>query len=98
MGKLKGAESHIEKAKEELTALNAEIPKPDDPKQTQFGRALARQEARRERDRPTNVEKSPIVKKNIAIANSGFGVSADEVMRDFGGSVQIAGDEQGSFL
>lgn len=96
-GKHEGAESHIEKAKEELTALNAEIPKPDDPKQTQFGRALARQEARRERDRPTNVEKSPIVKKNIAIANSGFGVSADEVMRDFGGSVQIAGDEQGSF-
>ncbi len=96
-GKLEGAESHIEKAKEELTELNAEIPKPDDPKQTQFGRALERQEARRERDRPRNVERSPIVKKNITIADSGFGVSADEVMRDFGGSVQIAGDEQGSF-
>lgn len=96
-GKLEGAESHIEKAKQELTELNAEIPKPDDPKQTQFGRALARQEARRERDRPRNVERSPIVKKNIAIADSGFGISADEVMRDFGGSVQIAGDEQGSY-
>ena len=96
-GKLEGAESHIEKAKQELTELNAEIPKPDDPKQSQFGRALARQEARRERDRPRNVERSPIVKKNIAIADSGFGITADEVMRDFGGSIQIAGDEQGSY-
>lgn len=96
-GKLEGAETHIEKAKEELNDLNAEIPEPDNPENTQIGRALARQQDRRERDRPPGVERSPIVTKNVVLQDSGFGITASEVMKDFGGSAGIAGDEQGSF-
>lgn len=98
-GKVEGTEKEIEKAKEELTALGASIPDPDDPLATQYGRALAQQEARRERDRPRGgAEKSRAMgSANVQIADSGFGVSASEVMRDFGGQTAIAGDEQGSF-
>ncbi len=92
-----GAESHIDKAKEELTQLNAEIPIPENPEDTQIGRALARQNERRERDRPQGVEKSPIVKSKVTFKDSGFGISADEVMRNFGGQNPIAGDDQGSY-
>ena len=98
-GKVEGTEKEIEKAKQELTALGASIPTPDDPLATQYGRALAQQEARRERDRPRGgAEKSRAMgSANVQIADSGFGVSASEVMRDFGGQTAIAGDEQGSF-
>ncbi len=98
-GKVEGTEKEIEKAKQELTALGASIPKPDDPLATQHGRALAQQEARRERDRPRGgVEKSRAMgNMGLQIADSGFGVSASEVMRNFGGQTAIAGDEQGSF-
>lgn len=98
-GKVEGTEKEIEKAKQELTALGASIPKADDPLATQYGRALAQQEARRERDRPRGgAEKSRAMGSvGIQIADSGFGVSASEVMRDFGGQTAIAGDEQGSF-
>jgi tetratricopeptide (TPR) repeat protein len=92
-----GAESHIDKAKDELTQLNAEIPIPENPEDTQIGRALARQNERRERDRPQGVEKSPIVKSKVTFKDSGFGISADEVMRNFGGQTSIAGDDQGSY-
>jgi tetratricopeptide (TPR) repeat protein len=92
-----GAESHIDKAKDELTQLNAEIPIPENPEDTQIGRALARQNERRERDRPQGVEKSPIVKSKVTFKDSGFGISADEVMRNFGGQTTIAGDDQGSY-
>ncbi len=96
-GNIDGAESHIDKAKDELTQLNAEIPIPENPEDTQIGRALARQNERRERDRPQGVEKSPIVKSKVAFEDSGFGISADEVMRNFGGQNPIAGDDQGSY-
>ena len=98
-GKVEGTEKEIEKAKQELTALGASIPKPDDLLATQYGRALAQQEARRERDRPRGgAEKSRAMGSLEGhIVNSGFGVSASEVMRDFGGQTAIAGDEQGSF-
>lgn len=96
-GKLDSAQSQIEKAKEELNKLNASIPEPDNPEETQIGRAIARQEARRERDRPQGVEKSPAMKSNVTIEDSGFGVSADEVMRRFGGGTAIAGDDQGTY-
>ncbi len=96
-GSIDAAKSHIEKAKEELTELNASIPKPENPEDTQIGRALKRQQERRERDRPQGVEKSPIVKSKVAVEDSGFGISADEVMRKFGGEAPIAGDEQGSY-
>lgn len=98
-GKVEGTEKEIEKAKQELTALGASIPAPDDPLATQYGRALAQQEARRERDRPRGgTERSRAMgEAGLQIADSGFGVSASEVMRNFGGQTTIAGDEQGSF-
>ena len=98
-GKVEGAEKEIEKAKEELTDLKASIPEADDPLATQYGRALARQEATRERDRPRGgVERSRAMGNvDLQIADSGFGVSASEVMRNFGGQGGIAGDDQGSY-
>ncbi|MCE2414798.1 tetratricopeptide repeat protein [Candidatus Poribacteria bacterium] len=98
-GKVEGAEEEIEKAKQELTDLNARIPEPDDPLATQLGRAYAQQEARRERDRPRGgVEKSRAMGNvGLQIADSGFGVSASEVMRNFGGQGGIAGDDQGTY-
>ena len=98
-GKVEGTETEIEKAKQELTALNASIPEPDDPLATQYGRALAQQEATRERDRPRGgVERSRAMGNvDLQVADSGFGISAAEVMRNFGGQGGIAGDEQGSY-
>ena len=96
-GKVEGTEEEIEKAKQELTALKASIPEPDDPLATQYGRALAQQEATRERDRPRGgVERSRAMGNiDLQVADSGFGISAPEVMRNFGGQGGIAGDEQG---
>ena len=98
-GKIEGTEKEIEKAREELTALNASIPEPDDPLATQYGRALAQLEATRERDRPRGgVKRSRAMgNMNLQVVDSGFGVSGTEVMRDFGGQGGIAGDEQGSY-
>ena len=99
-GKVEGAEDAVEKAKQELKDLNATIPEPDDPLATQQGRALAQFEARRERDRPRGgVERSPAMgNPNVEIADSGFGISAADVMRNApGGQGGIAGDDQGSY-
>ena len=98
-GKVEGTEEEIEKAKQELTDLNASIPEPDDPLATQYGRALAQQEATRERDRPRGgVERSRAMGNvDVQVADSGFGVSASEVMRNFGGQGGVSGDEQGSY-
>lgn len=99
-GKVEGTEKEIERAKQELTALNASIPEADNPLATQYGRALAQQEATRERDRPRGgVEKSRAMGNvNARAADSGFGISASEVMRNFGGQGGIAGDDQGSYF
>lgn len=102
-GKVEGAEETVEQAKKILRELNASIPEPDNPEATQYGREIAQQEAqraaRRERDRPRGtVEKSRAMgNPNAHIADSGFGISAGEVMRNFGGQGGIAGDEQGSY-
>ena len=98
-GKVEGAEETVEMAKQTLRELNASIPEPDDPLATQASRALARQEARRELDRPRgNVERSRAMgNPNVQVADSGFGISAGEVMRNFGGQGGIAGDDQGSY-
>ena len=98
-GKVEGAEDAVEKAKQELKDLNATIPEPDDPLATQQGRALAQFEARRERDRPRGgVERSPAMgSADITIPDSGFGISAADVMRNFGGQSGISGDDQGSY-
>ena len=98
-GKVEGAEESVEKAKQELKDFNATIPEPDDPLSTPEGRALAQFEARRERDRPRGgVERSPAMgNTNVEIPDSGFGISAADVMRNFGGQGGIAGDDQGSY-
>ena len=98
-GKVEGAEKEIEIAKGELTDLKASIPEPDDPLATQIGRAYAQRDARRERDRPRGgVERSPAMGNvGLQIADSGFGVSASEVMRNFGGQSGIVGDDQGTY-
>lgn len=96
-GKLDSAQSQIEKAKEELNKLNAAIPEPDNPEDTQIGRAMKRQEERRERDRPQGAEISPAMKSNVVVEDSGFGISAEEVMRSFGGGTPVAGDDQGTY-
>ena len=99
-GKVEGAEDAVEKAKQELKDLNATIPEPDNPLATQQGRALAQFEARRERDRPRGgVERSPAMgnANSLAIRDSGFGISAADVMQNFGGQGGIAGDDQGSY-
>ena len=98
-GKVEGAQESVEKAKQELRDFNATIPEPDDPLATQQGRALAQFEARRERDRPRGgVERSPAMgNTNVEIPDSGFGISAADVMRNFGGQGGIAGDDQGSY-
>ncbi len=97
-GNIDTAQSHIEKAKEELNDLDAEIPKPENPEETQIGRAMARQQERREMNRPRGgSEVSPTMKSKVVVEDSGFGISAEEVMRSFGGETAIAGDEQGTY-
>ena len=98
-GKVAGAEESVENAKQVLKDFNATIPEPDDPLATQQGRALAQFEARRERDRPRGgVERSPAMgNPNVQIPDSGFGISAADVMQNFGGQSGIAGDDQGSY-
>ena len=98
-GKVEGAEEAVEQAKQTLKDLNASIPEPDDPLATQLDRAYAQRDARRELDRPRGgVERSPAMGNvDLQIADSGFGVSASEVMRNFGGQGGIAGDDQGSY-
>lgn len=98
-GKVEGTEKEIEIAKQELTDLKARIPEPDDPLATEEGRRLAHLEATRERDRPRGgVERSRAMGNvGLQVADSGFGVSASEVMRNFGGQGGIAGDEQGTY-
>ena len=98
-GKVEGTEKEIEIAKQELTDLKARIPEPDDPLATQLDRAYAQRDARREMDRPRGgVERSRAMGNiDAQIADSGFGVSASEVMRNFGGQGGIAGDEQGTY-
>ncbi len=96
-GRLDDAQTQIEKAKTELAELNAEIPKPENPEDTQIGRAMIRQQERKERDRPRNVERSPVVKSKVVMADSGFGISAEEVMSSFGGGTAITTDSEGTY-
>ena len=94
------AQEQINKAKEELELMGASIPKPDDPLASQVGRREARQQARRERDRPRGgVGRSPAMGGTTPEEDSGFGVKASEIMQQFsgmqGGAIQS--DEQGTY-
>ena len=94
-GKVEGAGKQIQEAKRELQLMGASIPEPEDPLASQYGRRVARQEKRRELNRPRGgVERSRAMGRMDAIPDSGFGVSAQEVMRDFG-TIQL--DAQGTY-
>ncbi len=99
-GKDEAVQEQINKAKQELKLMGASIPKPDDPLASKVGRREAREQARRERDRPRGgAELSPAMGGNVPEEDSGFGVTAQEVMRQFsgmqGGAIQS--DEQGTY-
>ncbi len=93
-GKVEGTEEAIEDAKQELRLMGASIPKPDDPLATQYDRLMEQRRKRRERDRPRGgVELNPVM-VDYSAADSGFGISAEEVMKAFG-RIQI--DHQGTY-
>ena len=97
-GKLAGVEDQLSEAKKELTEIGASIPKPDDPLATPMGRAFDRQNKRREMDRPRGgVERSRAMGTTAQIPDSGFGISAQEVMRNFGGQRGVQADEDGTY-
>ena len=97
-GRLEGVEDQINEAKKELTEIGASIPKPDDPSATQMGRALERQRKRLERDRPRGgAEKSRAMGVTTLIPDSGFGISAQEVMKNFGAPRGIQADPDGTY-
>ena len=97
-GRLAGVEDQINEAKKELTEIGASIPKPDDPLATQIGRSVERQNKRREMDRPRGgVERSRAMGTTAQMPDSGFGISAQEVMRNFGGQRGVQADEDGTY-
>ena len=83
--KIKGTAETIAEAKQELRLMGASIPEPDPRFASQHDRALQRQKARRERDRPRGrIDLSPAMKDpDLAIA-SGFNVSPLELMNAVG--------------
>ena len=98
-GRIEGAEDQINEAKKELTDIGASIPKPDDPLATQMGRAVERQNRRREMDRPRGgAERSRAMGTTTTLMpDSGFGISAQEVMRNFGAQRGVQGDQDGTY-
>ena len=98
-GRIEGAEDQISEAKKELTQIGASIPKADDPLATQMGRAVERQNKRREMDRPRGgAERSRAMGGTSAqMPDSGFGISAQEVMRNFGTQTGVQGDQDGTY-
>ena len=95
-GKIEGTEEAVEEAKRELRLMGASIPEPDSPLASKHDRLLNKQEERRERDRPRReVELSPAVDDSNLIADSGFGVSPQEVMRTLG---PIRLNEEGTYF
>ncbi len=91
-GKVEGTETSISEAKRELQLMGATIPKPEDPLASQAGRSLARREKRRALDRPQDVERSRAMGA-APEADSGFGVSGEQIMRTF----QFTMDGQGTY-
>ena len=81
---VEGAEEAIDDARRELQSMGARIPKPEIDPGTAHDRAQERRMKRRERDRPRGgAELSPAMGYD-AYGDSGFGVTPEEVIREFG--------------
>lgn len=94
-GRTEGTEETIAAAKQELRLMGASIPKSDPPLASKHERLLEKQKERRKRDRPRGVvNRSPAMASSDSAADSGFGVSPQEVMKTFG---PIRLDGQGTY-
>ena len=92
-GRIKEAGEEIERAKQELRLMGASIPKPDSL--SKYDRLLGKRKERHERDRLKNrITLSPVAEDSDLVAESGFGVSPQQVMRGVG---PIRLDAQGTY-
>ena len=81
---VEGAEEAINDARQALQSMGARIPQPEIDSGTSYDRAQERRMKRRERDRPRGrVELSPAMGYD-AYGDSGFGITPEEVIREFG--------------
>ena len=81
---IEGAEEAIDDARRELQSMGARIPQPEIDSGTSYDRAQERRMKRRERDRPRGgAELSPAMGYD-AYGDSGFGITPEEVIREFG--------------
>ena len=88
---VQGAEGAIDNARRELQLMGARIPQPDNNLGTAYDRAQERRMKRRERDRPRGgAELSPAM-GYAAYGDAGFGITPEEVIREFGNPWEGAG-------
>ncbi len=81
---IEGAEEAIDDARRALQSMGARIPQPEIESGTAYDRAQERRMKRRERDRPRDgAELSPAMGYD-AYGDSGFGITPEEVIREFG--------------
>ncbi len=81
---VEGAEEAIDDARRALQSMGARIPQPEIDSGTAYDRAQERRMKRRERDRPRGgAELSPAMGYD-AYGDSGFGITPEEVIREFG--------------
>ncbi len=81
---VEGAAEAIDDARRELQSMGARIPQPENDSGTPYDRAQERRLKRRERDRPRGgAEFSPAM-GYAAYGNAGFGITPEEVIREFG--------------
>ena len=81
---VEGAEEAIDDARRALQSMGARIPQPEIESGTAYDRAQERRMKRRERDRPRDgAELSPAMGYD-AYGDSGFGITPEEVIREFG--------------
>lgn len=81
---VEGAEEAIDDARQELQSMGARVPQAEIDLGTSYDRAQERRMKRRERDRPRGgAELSPAMGYD-AYEDSGFGITPEEVIREFG--------------
>ncbi len=93
---VEGAEEAVDDARRELQSMGARIPQPETDSGTAYDRAQERRMKRRERDRPRDgAELSPAMGYD-AYSDSGFGITAEEVIREFGSPWEAGGHGRSS--